>query len=64
MNLNGYKKWTLTFPNGLVLEGFKWSLFGYFYLAFPDSGLRSEQYNSLKYTREGMAEAGITMEEE
>ena len=53
------KTYSLTFKDGLMLEGFEWSIFGYYYKTFPDSGWRSEQSNMLKYTREALQDEGI-----
>lgn len=59
------QKWTLTFPDGLVLEGFRWSVIGYYYKDFPDSGLNSlGRCNRLAYSHQGIEDAGIKMEKE
>lgn len=52
---------TLVFPDGLKLTGFKWSLFGYWYRTFPDTGINGEQINSLKFTKNAIADAGIVV---
>lgn len=56
--------YSLTFPDGLTLEGFKWSIFGYYYKKFPDSGWRSEQFNCIKYTKEALIEHNIEITRE
>lgn len=52
---------TLVFPDGFRLSGFRWSIFGYWYRTFPDSGIRGEQHNNLRYTNAAIADGGIVM---
>ena len=52
---------TLIFPDGQKMTGFRWSMFGYWYRTFPDTGINGEQINSLKFTKKALAEAGIAI---
>lgn len=55
------KTYSLTFKDGLMLEGFKWSILGYFYKDFPSSGWRGDESNQLKFTREALQDQGIEL---
>lgn len=56
------KTYMLTFPNGLQIDGFKWSILGYFYLDFPCTGVHSAQSQSLKFTPVACEAAGVEVQ--
>ena len=58
------KRYTFTFPDGTVISGFQWSIMGWYYRRFPPSGIHSEPFNDLQFTRFAIIEHGITVEEE
>lgn len=55
------RTYSITFKDGLTLEGFKWSIFGYYYKDFPDSGFSHNQFNCIRYTREAIQELDLQL---
>jgi hypothetical protein len=52
---------TLVFPDGLKLSGFRWSLMGWWYRSFAESGINGEQTNCLRFTNAAIRDAGIVL---
>lgn len=58
------KTYTLTFPDGCVIAGFRWSILGWYYRDFPITGIPSQQAQSLQFTRRACENASIAIQPE
>jgi hypothetical protein len=53
---------TLLFPDGTKIAGWRWSIMGFYYRDFPDSGIHSGQLNQLRFTSRALDNEGIRFE--